>query len=48
MTRFGAFVIIGNSDVDAGGCTDEPLWFQCACAMVFPPENGADDHDVTM
>ena len=36
--RSGAFIIIGNSDVDAGGCTDEPWQFQCTCAMVFPPE----------
>ena len=33
--RFGAFVIIGDSDVDASRCADKPWWSQCACAMVF-------------
>ena len=36
--RFGAFVIIGDSDVDVGRCTDEPWQFECACAMVFLPK----------
>ena len=33
--RFGAFVIIGDSDVDASRCADEPWQFQCTCTMVF-------------
>ena len=37
MTRFGAFVIIGGSDMDAGRFADEPWWFQCA--VVFPLED---------
>ena len=48
MTRFGAFVVARHSDVDAGVFADEQGWFECKCAMVFPPESGADDHDVTM
>ena len=36
--RFRAFIIIGDPDVDASGCTDEPWQFQCTCTMVFPPE----------
>ena len=31
-----------------GTFADEQWWFECACTMIFPPENGADDHDVTM
>ena len=38
MTRFGAFIIIGDSDVDSGGFTDEPWQFQCTCTMVFLAE----------
>ena len=37
-SRFGAFVIIGGSNMDAGWFADEPWQFQCACSMVFPPE----------
>ena len=36
--RFGAFVIIGDSDMDAGGCANKPWWFQCTCTMIFPLE----------
>ena len=36
--RFGAFIIIGDSNVDAAICANEPWWFQCTCAMVFLPE----------
>ena len=39
MKRFRAFVIFGSSDMDASGFEDEPWWFQCACAVVFPPED---------
>ena len=35
MMRFGAFVIIGDSDMDAGGCADEQWQFKCTCTMVF-------------
>ena len=35
MMRFGAFVIFGGSDVDAGRFADEPWQFQSACAVVF-------------
>ena len=35
MMRFEAFVIIGDSNVDAGRFADEPWQFQCACTMVF-------------
>ena len=48
MMRFGAFVTFVGSDVDTGGFADEPWWFQCACTIVFPPEIGADNHDVMM
>ena len=37
--RFGAFVIFGGSDLDASRFADESWWFQCACAVVFPPED---------
>ena len=37
---------IWGSSMDAGGCADEHWWFQCACTVVFPPEDRADDHDV--
>ena len=36
--RFRAFIIIGDSDVNAGRCADKQWWFQCTCAMVFLPE----------
>ena len=38
MTWFGAFVIIGDSNVDASRCANKPWQFQCSCTMVFPPE----------
>ena len=50
MTRLGAFVIIGGSDVDTGIFADEPWQFQCACTMVFPLEDWSRQswhHDVT-
>ena len=46
--RFRAFVVARDSDVDACTFADEQGWFECACVMVFPPENGADNHDITM
>ena len=36
--RFGAFVVVRDSDVDAGAFADEQWQFKCTCAMVFPPE----------
>ena len=48
MMRFGAFVIFGGSNVDAGRFADESWQFQYACAIVFLPEIGADNHDVMM
>ena len=36
--RFAAFVIIGDSEMDASRCTDEQWQFECTCTMVFPPE----------
>ena len=44
--RFEAFVVIGDSDVDACRYADEPWQFQCTCTMVFQLEIGADDHDI--
>ena len=47
--RFRAFIIIGDSDVDAGRFADEPWQFQCTCAMVFLPEEWSRQswcHDV--
>ena len=46
--RFRAFVVARGSDVDASMFADEQRWFECACMMVFPLENRADDHDITM
>ena len=46
--RFRAFIIARGSNVDASIFTDKQRWFECACMMVFPPENGADNHDITM
>ena len=46
--RFRAFVVVRESDVDAGTFADEQWWFKCACTMVFPLENRADNHDITM
>ena len=46
--EFGAFIIIGDSDMDTGRCADEPWQFQCTCTVVFPLENGAENHDITM
>ena len=46
--RFRAFIVARGSDMDTGIFADEQRWFECACTMVFLPENGADDHDVTM
>ena len=46
--RFGAFIVARNSNVDAGTFEDEQGWFECTCAMVSLPENGADGHDITM
>ena len=37
--RFGALIILGRSDMDAGRLADEPWWFQCTCTVVFPPED---------
>ena len=34
-----AFIVIGDSGVDASRCTDELQCFQCACTVVFPPED---------
>ena len=31
--------MFGGSDMDAGRFADEPWWFQCACAVVFLPED---------
>ena len=28
-----------GSGVDASRCADEPWWFQCTCAVVFPLED---------
>ena len=36
MMRFGAFVIIGDYNVDASGCADKPWKFQCAMHNGFP------------
>ena len=38
MMRFGAFIIIGDSGMDTGRFADESWQFQCACTVVFPPE----------
>ena len=46
--RFRAFVVARGSNMDAGIFADEQRWFECTCAMVFPLENGANNHDVTM
>ena len=48
MMRFGAFVVARGSDMDAGIFADKQKWFKCTCAMVFPPENREDDHDIIM
>ena len=48
MMRFRAFVVVRDSNVDASTFGDKQWWFECTCAMVFPPEIGADDHDITM
>ena len=48
MTRFRAFVVARDSDVDADTFADEQGWFECTCPMVFPLENGTDDNDITM
>ena len=32
---FGAFIIFGGSDMDAGRCIDESWRFQCTCTVVF-------------
>ena len=34
-----AFVVVGGSGEDAGGCTDKHWQFQCTCAVVFPLED---------
>ena len=34
-----AFIVIGDSGMDAGRCSDELQYFQCACAVVFAPED---------
>ena len=34
-----SFCNIPGFGMDAGRCTDEPQWFQCACAVVFPLED---------
>ena len=41
-----AFIVIGDSVMDAGRCAEELQCFQCACTVVFPLEVKADDHDV--
>ena len=46
--RFGAFIVARDSNMDTGAFADEQGWFECTCAMIFPQENGADYHDVTM
>ena len=46
--RFGAFIVAIGSDMDASIFADKQRWFECACMMVFPLENSADDHDITM
>ena len=46
--RFGAFVVARDSDTDTDAFADEQGWFKCACLMVSPLENGADNHDITM
>ena len=46
--RFRAFIVARGSNMDAGIFADELWWFECACTMVFPLENRADDHDITM
>ena len=38
MMRFGAFVVIRDSDMDAGTFADEHWHFDGACTMVFLPE----------
>ena len=35
--RLRVSIIFGTFGVDAGRCADEPWWFWCACAVVFPP-----------
>ena len=44
MTRFGAIIVIRDSDVDTGGCTDKQWHAQWFSHW----KNGADNHDVTM
>ena len=34
-----ASIVIGDSGVDTGRCTDEPWHFLCACTVVFPLED---------
>ena len=34
-----AFIVIRDSGMDAGGCTDELQYFWCACAVVFLPKD---------
>ena len=48
MMRFRTFIVIRDSNVDASTFADEQWWFECTCAMVFPLENGAENHDITM
>ena len=34
-----AFIVFGDSSVDAGKCADEWWCFQCTCTVVFLPED---------
>ena len=34
-----AFIVTGDSSMDAGRCADELWHFLCTCAVVFPPED---------
>ena len=48
MKQFRISIIFRGSVVDAARYADKPWQFQCACEMVFLPQIGADDHDITM
>ena len=41
-----AFIVIGDSSLDAGRCADKLQYFWCACTVVLPLEDEADNHDV--
>ena len=34
-----AFIVIGDSSMDASRCTGKLQYFQCTCAVVFLPED---------